>query len=785
SGNFTNAENIKNQFFAHASSQRAGKESGDAGGSHNLAEDSQALANFFNSIANIDNDIQQMTLAVNEQEFNNRKQQLQKLQSQLNQLQNIQAIHQKEILQLEAEIKEAEAKYQENFTKANNETDPAKKAKFITLANEALDEISKLKRKYQQNPIANLSKYDYLNDLERLLAGNLTPEPPTPPVNCPGGTSTPDGGNNPNGGGSGDKNNQSGNQQQLLIFAGLAVLQQGLLLLLLAAGAAYYYFMVYLPDEERKVLEEKIQTELEKVKKIQPNDYDNITSLLITYKGTEPQKLALKNKKAALDGAIDISGTLVAEYQEEVNLFPSGDKHPNFHFSRTAAYEIFFPPSLQEHYEAGKDSGETNLINPVRGDMESGENNALFFGMTRTGKSAVMKNLCFEANKYPLVIVKGSSLTPRLKTYGLERKANGEVRYILFVDECNQISNNSMTFDPNLLQFVKECIEGNKSIMATNHLNQIEEAVYQAGRLASPLNFNEDGKDITLTEEVEIEDDNGNKKFETEEQEIEIGDGNLENYGGTFKSLKKSNTEDVLEENLPEVSNMLAQSSNELNQSLENLRQEIEALNQQMQVSAANSQIVTIQNNINTLFKLVENTTTIVATVAAGIATGGASLVIQAVAIGGAYLVGSALDADRKQKEQEDKKLALAGKAGEAIAGQVSNLQNQRNQVVQESEELIKELQKHKAKINDPNATPEEKELAKKMIPIIQAQLDEKSKQVSDFDRKINDLLKNIPDGSNKGGGLANLELDNNTKLIIGAIIFLIIYFAFIKEKEK
>lgn len=71
------------------------------------------------------------------------------------------------------------------------------------------------------------------------------------------------------------------------------------------------------------------------------------------------------------------------------------------------------------------------------------------------------------------------------------------------------------------------------------------------------------------------------------------------------------------------------------------------------------------------------------------------------------------------------------------------------------------------------------------MIPIIQTQLDEKSKQVSDFDRKINDLLKNIPDGSNKGGGLANLELDNNTKLIIGAIIFLIIYFAFIKEKEK
>jgi len=31
SGQFTNAEQIKNRFFAFASSQRAGKESGDAG----------------------------------------------------------------------------------------------------------------------------------------------------------------------------------------------------------------------------------------------------------------------------------------------------------------------------------------------------------------------------------------------------------------------------------------------------------------------------------------------------------------------------------------------------------------------------------------------------------------------------------------------------------------------------------------------------------------------------------------------------------------------------------
>jgi len=145
------------------------------------------------------------------------------------------------------------------------------------------------------------------------------------------------------------------------------------------------------------------------------------------------------------------------------------------------------------------------------------------------------------------------------------------------------------------------------------------------------------------------------------------------------------------------------------------------------------------------------------------------------------------MDADRKQKEQEDKKLALAGKAGDAVRGQVNDLQDRRNKVVQESEDLIKEMQKHKSKLNDPNATPEEKDLAKRMIPIIQNQLDEKSKEISNYDKKIEDLLKNIPDGTDrKKGGLINLEsMDPQTKLIMGAIIFLIIYFVFIKEKEK
>ena len=87
-----------------------------------------------------------------------------KLTADLANIQNITPIHQQEIIQLEAEIKATEAKYQENFTKANKETDPVKKAKFVALANEALDEVKRLKNRYSQNPIANLGKFDYSND---------------------------------------------------------------------------------------------------------------------------------------------------------------------------------------------------------------------------------------------------------------------------------------------------------------------------------------------------------------------------------------------------------------------------------------------------------------------------------------------------------------------------------------------------------------------------------------------------------------------------------------------
>jgi len=79
----------------------------------------------------------------------------------------------------------------------------------------------------------------------------------------------------------------------------------------------------------------------------------------------------------------------------------------------------------------------------------------------------------------------------------------------------------------------------------------------------------------------------------------------LENYKGSFKSLKQVKVEDVLDASLPEMVNILEQSANNLNEQLENIRQEIEALKQQTQLSANSGQMTMVQNNINNLFKLV------------------------------------------------------------------------------------------------------------------------------------------------------------------------------------
>ncbi|CAI2182454.1 9778_t:CDS:2 [Funneliformis geosporum] len=167
-----------------------------------------------NNVVSTESDARELTLAINEQEFNNKKQHFvgpfinelkQKLQDELNKLQAIDPVHQRDIVEIEAEIRKAETERNDAMTNASKETDPAKKAQFIATAQAAERTIKQAKARLAKNPLSKLAQYSYINDMGRLFSGNISNKP----VNLPSNNSIPDpsnprekpnGGNNPNGG---------------------------------------------------------------------------------------------------------------------------------------------------------------------------------------------------------------------------------------------------------------------------------------------------------------------------------------------------------------------------------------------------------------------------------------------------------------------------------------------------------------------------------------------------------------------------------------------------------
>ncbi|CAI2178294.1 15690_t:CDS:2 [Funneliformis geosporum] len=428
-------------------------------------------------------------------------------------------------------------------------------------------------------------------------------------------------------------------------------------------------------------------------------------------------------------------------------------------------------------------------IPPWRGNPNPStkkDNNAIFFGAPGTGKSATVKKICIETDECPLIIVKGSSLTPTKQdydaVYGMERETNGEVRYILFVDECDQISNNSLIHDPNKLRFLKELLE------------DVENATYREGRLSNPLDFS-----WTWGEFKKYFDDakNNPTKYKLPSgfnvPPLPSQSGQLSSYDGEFESPRIPKEAEVLDENLPnlaEMANVLAKSSNALTTSLELLNQRIQEMKQQIQISmtgsGAQTEIMQLRQQLADLAKeTYQNTTTIVATVAVGIATGGASLAVQAAAIGGAYLVGSAIDSDNKKKENENKQLNLKGEISKQIKEEINNLQNERSQEASQLNTLDQNIAQKQSKLNDPNVSESEKVQIRSELASLVSQRSSSQTRIKGLDEKIESLIKQGNKAVTGGGGLSLLEMDHNTKLIIGAIIFLVIYFTFIKEKEK
>ncbi|CAI2195602.1 9991_t:CDS:2 [Funneliformis geosporum] len=227
-------------------------------------------------------------------------------------------------------------------------------------------------------------------------------------------------------------------------------------------------------------------------------------------------------------------------------------------------------------------------------DLSNLDNNALFYGAPRTGKSVMAEKLAYEANIYPLVVIQGSSLTPNkpqkdngvdplikfiftissitydlADDYGFERAEDGEIRYILFLDEADQAcTTNSLppSQASTELTFLKEY--------------SINMAIYQAGRLSNPLSFNED-----------------NQLYDSKQ---------LENFEGEFINPRKTEIEEILtgvEKNIISSANQISKTIdtrlNELKQKTEEIRFEIVGWEAKEETEALDSpaQMPTLINN--------------------------------------------------------------------------------------------------------------------------------------------------------------------------------------------
>jgi len=182
-----------------------------------------------------------------------------------------------------------------------------------------------------------------------------------------------------------------------------------------------------------------------------------------------------------------------------------------------------------------------------------------------------------------------------------------------------------------------------------------------------------------------------------------------------------------------------------------------------------------------------DNFVDIAATVAIGIATGGSSLAVQVIGYGSAILIGSSIDTDRKKRENEGKQLDLKKDISNETKKEVENLQNQRNQDASEVNTMDQQLAQKQTRLNDPNTPEEEKIQLRSDIATIMANKSSKEQNMKNLDEKISNLIKS--NSITKPGSIINLpkaeELDFQTKLIIGGIIFLIIYFMVIKDSDR
>ncbi|CAH1765999.1 15199_t:CDS:10, partial [Entrophospora sp. SA101] len=688
SGKFTNAGDLKNRFHANAKSRIA-------------AEDCEALAVFFNSDASVSDGVGEIKLSANETIFNQKKQFLinkiqgliedyfgsflkpflntfsTKLQRQLGDVQKLEAKHQKELLQLEQEARELESAYDENVKKANDpNTSPEDKTKFLILANQISEKAKRLKSKIKQNPLADLSRFSNLDDLTTLLGGNVPKNPPKPktkPDGSGGSTPTPNPLEDPK---------DFFEQYKTQIFMAIALI-----------GVLFYLYTQKDIERDEDAEEDKKfmrQMMLMKAMNVYLPEEENKKKMEKEEINKEPEK------------------TPEEKYQEDASIFPDGDKNKNFYFSRSAVYKIHFPPALQENYEKAKEA-EIDCTP----DSDKKDNSALFYGAPGTGKTATIKNVCVKANKYPVVEIKGSALTPNKEDQESGLLPLKKFQY-------------TITF-------------------ATNYLNDVDSAVYREGRLSNPLDFSWTwGEFKKYAQEAELfieknpnaqydpkqDEETDEEDDEVELKDIEIGeflDGDLMNYGGKFINPRKPTVEKVLE---VQFTNLI----NKIDEQLDDIISEL--------TGAA----------------------------CVCVATGGlaapAIVGLSAAAGFGGYLVGD--KADKESAERE--KILLQDQRYKDAKHEIDTQINNNNQTQDAINTIIGKING-----NIQRQPHETDEYLRNQLIILNGQLDSGKRRISSLRNDVDKLRKELGGGGNLMSLLGLDKLSFTDKVMIIAAIVLLI----------
>nr|CAG8453173.1 815_t:CDS:2 [Entrophospora candida] len=471
--------------------------------------------------------------------------------------------------------------------------------------------------------------------------------------------------------------------------------QQQILILLLIAGIGYYFF-IYL---DRK----RTETKSEIRKLFQANPTISVSELDATEELNQPtfKKIIEDYSKKVKKARVNNISTLQKEAGELI--IEERVKKQGLHWKRKLS-------GAQKSHEKAKEiilGDDVPTYKFIRGEIDPNtklDNNALFYGAPRTGKSVMAEKLAYEADMYPLVVIQGSTLTPRKNDYdagidplakfiftlcdidftltdnfGLEREEDGEVRYILFVDEANQITTSTLLSSSTGLTFLKECMGSdnrineshNLWIMATNHIDQIDVAVYQ------PESF--DGKFVN-----------------PRQPKIE------EVLGTRLKELSES-----VEELRITVRSAKIQHTTAIEGKLEEIRQKITTVRNNMPVAES---AVLIVGGLFALFKAVSD----------GINT-------------------------------KREKLAISSKEVEQRQKQIENLMKDNSDFKKRNDEIFNLLKKGKKqeetirdRLKDPNLSPEEKKKLEEQLALIISQNEEYKKELDNNNEKIRENEEEI-----------------------------------------